>query len=334
MIPDEKYDVAIIGAGIGGLVCGCYLVKAGLRVLICEQHYEPGGCCTSFNRKGFIFDVGVHYLGSLREGGVLFNILKDLELLDRIKFITNDPTDRIITPDKTIFIRKDMLKTKEELISHFPKEKENINRFFDFITNKDFLYIYSKTKNLTFKQLLDNFFYDFKLKSILSILLGNLGLSPSQASALVSIVLYQEFILDGGYYPKGGIQVLPNLLVEYFKEIGGEILFSTKVKRIITINKKAIGIKIKDDKNIFSDFTVSNADATLTFKELLDCYCNENSTIDKLKVSSSAFILYLGLKKKIKVEPIHFTTWFFSDYDIDSCYSKNKIKDKIGRAHV
>ncbi len=25
-----------------GLVCGCYLAKAGMKVLICEQHYKPG----------------------------------------------------------------------------------------------------------------------------------------------------------------------------------------------------------------------------------------------------------------------------------------------------
>ena len=54
---DNKYDVIIIGAGIGGLVCGCYLVKAGLKVLIVEKHYQVGGYCTSFKRKGFTFDA-------------------------------------------------------------------------------------------------------------------------------------------------------------------------------------------------------------------------------------------------------------------------------------
>ena len=49
----NMYDVIVIGAGISGLVCGCYLAKAGLRVLIVEQHNKPGGYCTSFKRKGF-----------------------------------------------------------------------------------------------------------------------------------------------------------------------------------------------------------------------------------------------------------------------------------------
>ena len=43
---DSKYDVIIIGAGIGGLVCGCYLAKAGMKVLIVEKNAKPGGYCT------------------------------------------------------------------------------------------------------------------------------------------------------------------------------------------------------------------------------------------------------------------------------------------------
>ncbi|NOY64254.1 MAG: NAD(P)-binding protein, partial [Nitrospirae bacterium] len=62
----EEYDAIIIGAGIGGLVCGCYLAKAGMKVLICEQHHKPGGYCTSFKRKGFTFDAAAHCFGSYR----------------------------------------------------------------------------------------------------------------------------------------------------------------------------------------------------------------------------------------------------------------------------
>ncbi|MBI2560252.1 MAG: NAD(P)-binding protein, partial [Planctomycetes bacterium] len=53
---EPSYDVIVIGAGIGGLVCGTFLTKASKKVLIIEQHHTPGGYCTSFKRKGFIFD--------------------------------------------------------------------------------------------------------------------------------------------------------------------------------------------------------------------------------------------------------------------------------------
>lgn len=318
----EKYDVAIIGAGIGGLVCGCYLAKAGLKVVIVEQQNKPGGYCTSFERQGYRFDVGVHYLGSLREGGILFQILKDFQLLDRLKIITNDPTDRIITPDKTIYIRKDKNDTKQELIMNFPKEKENITNFFNFVLNDDFLHIVSKTKNISFKILLDNFFSNYKLKAILSILLGSLGLPPSQVSALASVVFFREFILDGGYYTKGGIQSLPDLLTEKFKEYSGEIILSNRVKDIVTKGKKIIRIELEDKKNISIRFVVSNADATFTFKKLLNYETDEIKVTEKLKPSASAFLLYFGLNKKIEIVPKHYTTWFFLTYDIEKCYSE------------
>ena len=54
---NDIYDAIIIGAGISGLVCGCYLAKAGMKVLIAEQHDKPGGYCTSFKREGFTFDA-------------------------------------------------------------------------------------------------------------------------------------------------------------------------------------------------------------------------------------------------------------------------------------
>ena len=39
----ETFDVIIIGAGHNGLICGNYLTRAGLKVLICERRMEPGG---------------------------------------------------------------------------------------------------------------------------------------------------------------------------------------------------------------------------------------------------------------------------------------------------
>lgn len=314
------YEIVIIGAGIGGLVCGCYLARAGLKVLIVEQRSKPGGYCTEFEKGGYRFDAGVHSLGSLREEGVNFQILRDLELSDRISFITVDPTDRIITPDKTVFIRRDKDKTKGELIAHFPKERANIDNFFEFLLDNDFLSIVSKTKKITFKKLLDNFFSDYKLKAVLSILLGNLGLSSSQASALVCISLYREFILDGGYYPKGGIQVFPNLLASKFKEYGGTLLLSVKAVKVETKQKKIYGIKLNNGEFILTKFVVSNADATLTFCRLLDCKSEEAEKVKRLKPSSSGFIVFLGLNRKLNIKPKHFATWFFSTYDIDKCY--------------
>ena len=120
----EKYDVVIIGAGIGGLVCGCYLAKAGLKVLIAEQHNKPGGYCTSFKRQGYNFDVGVHYLGGIKRG-ILGQLLQELHLKDRMEFNQLDPADKIIMPDCTTFIRANPYDTIAEFKKRDPYFEKN-----------------------------------------------------------------------------------------------------------------------------------------------------------------------------------------------------------------
>ena len=54
--------VVVIGAGISGLSAGIYAVRAGFDVTILEQHNIPGGLSTSWSRKGYYFEGGMHWL--------------------------------------------------------------------------------------------------------------------------------------------------------------------------------------------------------------------------------------------------------------------------------
>ncbi|MCK5337786.1 MAG: NAD(P)-binding protein, partial [Bacteroidales bacterium] len=54
-----KYDIVIIGSGLGGLECGLILSKEGLNVCVLEQNSKVGGNLQSFTRDGCIFDTGM-----------------------------------------------------------------------------------------------------------------------------------------------------------------------------------------------------------------------------------------------------------------------------------
>ena len=331
----DKYDVVIIGAGIGGLVCGCYLAKAGLKVLIVEKNDKPGGYCTSFEKDGYRFDVGVHYLGGIKRG-ILGQILEELDIKDQIKFHQFDPTDKIIMPDNITYIRANPYDTIKEFKKSFPKEKRNIEKFFKFVMQKDFLEIYRKTRKVTFKYVLDNFFDREEIKDMFSLLsFSNLGLLASKISALTVFVLIRQHVLDPGYTPIGGVQIFPERLAELFKEKGGEIIFSKEVTKIFTKGKKAEGIIINKEDRIRSKWVVSNIDATHTFKKLLRIKpLKEKFLVDKLAISPSSFVLYLGIDPNWKYrKEIRCARWILSQGS-PFLLKKEDITKKKGINHM
>jgi len=297
----DKYDVVIIGAGIGGLVCGCYLAKAGLKVLIVEKNDKPGGYCTSFEMDGYRFDVGPHYLGGIKRGA-LGKILEELEVKDQIKFHQFDPTDKIVISDKITYIRVNFLDTLREFKKSFPKDKKDIESFFKFIMQPDFNVIYSKVKGKAFKEVLDEYFENKLLKQTLSILLGNMGTPPNKASALSSIILFKEFILDPGYYPVGGIQVFSDTLLHQFNEKKyTNIIFLKKATEVLVDRKnRVLGVLLDDGQLIHAKTVVYNGDATQLFKHLIKINCKEKKSIKNLLIAPSAFMLYLGIERGIE----------------------------------
>ena len=322
-----QYDAIIIGAGISGLVCGCYLAKAGMKTLVVEKNARPGGYCTSFKRGGFYFDACVHSLGSLREGGNLRVIIQELEIEERLKITRYDPSDIIVSPDFKIHFWNDLNKTIQEFQENFPNESEKIKEFFNYIKNCEGTSIIA-LRSITFQTLLDRYFNDEKLKGILSLpVLGNAGLSAKKISAFVGVILYKEFMLDGGYYPNGSIQALADVLAARYKEFGGDIHFSSPAKKIKVKDKKIEGVEVSRKGTFSAKYVISNADATQTLLSLVGKEIISNDMINKLKnlePSLSMFLLYLGLKKPFnKRNNLHPNTnlWFLTHYDINKYYS-------------
>jgi len=95
----DRYDVIVVGAGMGGLTCGALLARQGKSVLICEQHIRPGGCVCGFQRKGFTFDA-VHFLISqCSPGETLPAALEAIGAKDTIEFLSVEQRSRMILPD-------------------------------------------------------------------------------------------------------------------------------------------------------------------------------------------------------------------------------------------
>ena len=75
-------DAVVIGSGLGGLLSGAILSRAGYCVTVLEKASQPGGCLQTFTRGGIRFDTGFHSVAGLEEGGPLERIFRPLGLMD------------------------------------------------------------------------------------------------------------------------------------------------------------------------------------------------------------------------------------------------------------
>lgn len=321
-------DVLVIGAGIGGLVTANYLAKAGVKVVLVEKHYEAGGYCSSFRRGEYYFDAGAHYLGSCRPEGQVGKLLADHGLVDRLPLIRCEPSEVIVSKNREVFIYSARDKIIDELQRKFPKETESVRKFFHYIVNTEPLQLYVDLRNLTFRNVLDQYFKDWEIKSVLSTLLGNIGLPSTRASALTSVFLYREFILDGGYYPKGGMQRFPDILLERFREYGGLALFLSPAEEIVLTESGDIkSVKIqylgRHPFEIQTKVVIANCDQHQVHDKLLK-HSNgfaHNSSLSNRTPTVSAFMVHLGVNHDISKEAKYrCNIWSYRRGDIDDYY--------------
>ncbi len=307
----SKYDVIVLGAGIAGLICGTFLARSGKKVLILEQHSIPGGYCTSFKRKGFIFDAAVHHIGGCGKWSVVGRCLKELGI--NVNFLQLDPMDSINFPSFSIDIPAEIDDYVDLLKKRFPSESENLSLFFkEFLglyratfSNKEKHKMIIKYQDLTFKEMLDSFLTNEQLKMVLSAQWGYIGSPPQEVSAIGMCQMLVNYLKDGAYFPIGGTQNFADAITQKFIDYDGHIMLSSKVVKLYTEDNITKGVATERGKDIFADVIVSNIDPKQTFFSLMskdavdEAYLNK---LDTMKESVSFFLLYLGLNSKIDLK--------------------------------
>ncbi len=324
----NKYDVIVVGAGIGGLVCGSLLAKKGRKVLILEKNSNVGGYCSSFTVKEFRFDAFVHSFGNLSKGSQLNILLEDLGVLDNLQLVRINPSDIIISPDCRIEFRDNIDETVENFVLSFPHEKNAIYSFFKDYLMYEELDSIQEFRNKTFGDFLNKVFKDTKLKQILSlVILGNLGTPPQEISSFTAMKHYRQFMVDGGYYTEGGVDAIPNALADKFSVFSGEMMLSKPVNRILVDSDGACGVETKDGQTFYSKYVVSACDMRTTFFDLVGKASLEKSNVeflDSLKPSLSLIVVYLGLRNIPSDLSDRVNNWFIRDYEFDKNLKLNK----------
>lgn len=343
----EPYDHIIIGSGMAGLTLAACLAHFGQTSLILEKHHKPGGFTHSFKRKrGYQWDVGVHYVGGMTKNRPLskiFNFLSNNELEWEYMGDVYDVIE--IGGDRYDFVsgkKKHIAKIKE----YFPEETEAIDKYFKLIDDtvklnqnfflektlppflsktvgrmmkKNFFSFSRKTTYEVLKSLTDN----ERLITVLCAQCGDYGLPPKRSSFSIHAMVVNHFIY-GGYYPKGGADRIAHFISKKIESQGCKVLVNAGVDKIIVTNQQVQGVQIQD-RIITCNSVISTAGVHNTFHHLLSPeeskHCGYPST--EIPASTGHMCLYLGLNKSDdELELPKHNIWSYEHDDIDSVFSE------------
>ncbi len=309
-----KYDIVIIGSGLGGLLCGAILSKYSYSVCVLEKHSVVGGNLQTFYRKDCCFNTGMHYMGSLDKEQILYKVFDYLGVIDRVEFekIDSECSDKVFIGDKEYSIANGIENYKKRLISYFPDEKNQIENYLsklDEIWNKTPILNlkkinfndYSQNNHLenSLIEVIDSITNNQELKSVL---LSNNGLyagNPNKTPFYIHALIKKSFT-QSSYRIKGGSDLLAKALKKIIEENKGNVLVNKEVIKINIDKFKAVSVTVSDNSTIYADSFISNIHPSQTNKMIDDgifrkAYVNR---IKNLENSIGSFVLYIVLKKK------------------------------------
>ncbi|MEM1337906.1 MAG: NAD(P)/FAD-dependent oxidoreductase [Bacteroidota bacterium] len=347
----DHYDVVLIGSGMGCLAAGACLAKAGKKVVLLERHYTPGGYTHIFKRRGYEWDVGIHYIGEVhREDGVLkkmFDYVSDGQLRWADM---GDVYDRIVIGEKIYDFPKGVNNFKNTLKKHFPEEAQAIDSYVDLV------FTVSKASRSYFAEkampvLVQRFFgkkmrksyLKYATQSTLSVLqtltsnkelikvltgqYGDYGLPPSQSSFAMHVSIAKHYF-QGGYFPIGGSAQIVDTIAPVIAAAGGSILTNAEVSKICIEKGKAIGVALKDGKVFTGDTIISGAGVMNTYGKLLPKNISSKHSLDKalknVTPSIAHVCLYIGLNGSpdaLQLPKANY--WIYpDDLDHDGCTAR------------
>jgi phytoene dehydrogenase-like protein len=115
--------IVIIGGGIAGLACGCYLQMNGLQTEILESGLLPGGLCTAWRRGPYVFDGCLRWLMGTHPSSAFHQVWQELGAIAGREILMNDEIMRVEgVAGKTLDVPADLDKLSAEFKRIAPED--------------------------------------------------------------------------------------------------------------------------------------------------------------------------------------------------------------------
>lgn len=368
-LPDSV-DVAIVGAGPGGLTAAGYLTQLGLRTAVFDSHYVAGGCATQFSRgpknQRYHFDIGLHYVGDCTPDGLIPKMLADIGV--HVDFLEMDPDgfDTFVFPDFRFRVPANLDLYRQRLVDLFPSERRGIDRYVKLVQQVDrigrtmanrggklsavvalevllFGRLLARYQNATLGAFLDTVTQNPHLRAVIAGQNGDYGLPPSRVSVALHAGLAAHYF-RGAYYPRGGGQVLADNIAAAVESRGGTIHLRRGISQILVENGRAVGVRTEprdgEIAEVRAKVVISNADLKRTMLELVPPAVLPTPALEKAKqyeMAAAIFLTCLGIKADLRALGMQVTNyWQFDTYDMESLYrdANQKTTPEVGACYI
>jgi len=342
---DGPYDAVVIGSGMGGLTTAALLSDLGWKVCVLEQHYTAGGYTHSYDRNGYEWDVGVHYIGDVgakTRTRMMFDYLTG----GKLKWAPMDEEyDRFYVGDRTFCAKAGKQQFLDNLIAQFPAEEEAIDSYMSLLEQVGqglpaysmskllkpwqrilaWPYLKLKIPALLFRntyEVLSELTQDQDLIAVICGQWGDMGLPPKRSAFMVHAMIARHY-LYGGFYPVGGSWNIAETIIPKIQKSGGEVFTYALVKQILLQGQQVTGIEMADGHYIDCNCVISSAGIDNTFSKLLPAKSVSNAGYEQLlgqvKPSMAHLGVYIGLKQTAEQLGLPKTNfWIYPGNDFDA----------------
>jgi all-trans-retinol 13,14-reductase len=343
------YDALVIGSGIGGLTTAALLAGLGWRVAVLEQHYTAGGATHSYERAGYEWDVGVHYLGDM---GARTTVRRMMDFLTQgqLDWAPMDPHyDRFFIGDRVYDAVAGRAAFRDNLVAHFPREAQAIDRYLQLLGEVSRgMRTFALDRTLppwaaavagpllrrrlppsfdrTTWEVLSELTDDPELIAVLTGQWGDLGLPPKRSSFVIQALVAKHY-LHGGFYPVGGAWRIADTILPRIRATGGEVFTYARVEQVLVQEGRTRGVRMADGTEIAARCVISDAGAINTFARLLPAEVAGQHGYDRLiegvKPSIGHLGVYIGLQGTAEEFGLPKTNyWIYPGNDYDAALDR------------
>ncbi len=320
----EHWDAVVIGSGIGGLAAAALLARHGKRrVLVLERHYTAGGFTHVFRRPGYEWDVGVHYIGDVHQGGMLRRIFDDVTDGALAWADMGDVYDCVAMGGERFEFPRGRAALEAEIARRFPNERDAIHRYFELVMETvDVMQAFFQAKAMpallaplarplarrrfaglaarTTREVLESLTANQRLIGVLTAQWGDYGLPPAASSFAIHALVAQHYFA-GGSYPVGGAARIAETILPVIAASGGRVLINAEVGAIVLEGRRAVGVRMAETGEVIrAPLVVSDAGVANTFGRLLPADLPAVSAIRadlrSAPPSTAHVALYVGLR--------------------------------------